>query len=288
MIITQFSFINACVYILNKEIYTLCMNKVVLITGATGGMGKATCAFYVEKGYKVFALDRRKDDSLKDVVFVECDVTSEESIKHAFEVIKSSTDHIDTIIHLAGVYMLDSLVEMNEEKFKKIFNINLFGVYRINKIFLPLLSNGSRIIITTSELAPLDPLPFTGIYAISKGALEKYAYSLRMELQLLGIDVTTLQAGAVETPLLGDSTSELEKFVNNTQLYSCNAKNFKNIVDNVEAKAVKPIKVAKKLYKISNKRHTKFAYKLNNNFMLRLLNILPRKMQFFIIKKILK
>ena len=49
---------------------------------------------------------------------------------------------------------------------------------------MPLLKKGSKIIITTSELAPLDPVPFTGSYAVTKGALDKYAYSLRMELQL--------------------------------------------------------------------------------------------------------
>ena len=262
--------------------------KNVVITGATGGMGRETCSYFINKGYKVFALDRKPCDCLKEVTFIECDVTSLDSINQAYEAIKTSVDHIDTIIHLAGVYMLDSLVEIDESRFEKIFNINLFGVYRINKVFLPLLGKGSRIIITTSELACLDPLPFTGIYAVSKGALEKYSYSLRMELQLLGIDVTTLRAGAVETPLLGDSTSELDKFVNNTKIYTCNAKNFNNIVNSVEAKAVKPIKVAEKLYKIANKKKTKFAYSLNNNFLLKLLNVLPRRLQFFVIRKILK
>ena len=75
----------------------------------------------------------------------------------------------------AGVYMLDSLVEMETESFKKIFDINVNGVFLVNKIFLPLLKKDSRILITTSELAPLDPLPFTGIYAITKSALDKYA-----------------------------------------------------------------------------------------------------------------
>ena len=92
--------------------------------------------------------------------------------------------------------MLDSLAEMESESFKKIFDINLCGVFLINKTFLPLLSSDSRIVITTSELAPLDPLPFTGIYAITKSALDKYAYSLRMELQLLGIKVSVLREAA--------------------------------------------------------------------------------------------
>ena len=91
--------------------------------------------------------------------------------------------------------MLDSLIEMSDSDFERIFKINLFGAFYINKTFMPLLKRGGRIIMTTSELAPLDPLPFTGIYAITKSALDKYAYSLRMELQLLGICVSVIRAG---------------------------------------------------------------------------------------------
>lgn len=262
--------------------------KNVLITGATGGIGSATCSYFVNKGYNVFALDRVINNPIDKVTYIECDITNEESIQNAFETIKFKVDHLDNILHIAGVYMADSLVEMSEERFKKIFEINVFGVYRINKTFLPLLSKGSRILIVTSELAGLDPLPFTGIYAVSKASLDRYAYSLRMELQLLGIDVTTLRAGAVETPLLGNSTNELEKFMNNTKLYKCNAKNFNNIVNGVESKSVKPGKIAEKIYKIVNKKRTRFAYKINNNFLLKLLNFLPQKLQFFAIRKILK
>ena len=73
----------------------------------------------------------------------------------------------------------------------------------------------------------LDPLPFTGIYAVTKAALDKYAYSLRMELQLLGIGVSVLRAGAVDTGMLGASTDALDRFYDSTRLYTCNAERFK-------------------------------------------------------------
>ena len=262
--------------------------KTVLITGASGGMGKETCKKFISAGYKVFALDKRILNEIEGVTYIQCDLSNSDEIQKSFKIVSLQTKTVDLIIHLAGIYMLDSLIEITEERIKKIFDINFLAVYKVNKIFYPLLKEGSRIIITTSELAPLDPLPFTGIYAITKGALDKYAYSLRMELQLNKIDVTTLRAGAVETPLLGDSTSELDKFVSNTKLYSCNAKKFKQIVNSVEARSVKPEKVGIKLLKISKKKKTKFAYKINNNFLLKLLNFMPRKLQLFIIAKILQ
>ena len=142
--------------------------------------------------------------------------------------------------------------------------------------------------MTTSELAPLDPLPFTGLYAVTKGALDKYAYSLRMELQLLGVSVSVLRAGAVSTGMLGVSTSALEKFCENTKIYTCNAVRFKQIVENVEAKNIPPIKIAEKMMKILQSKKPKFAYAINRNKLLLLLNALPKRMQFAVIKKILK
>ncbi|MGN1096052.1 MAG: SDR family NAD(P)-dependent oxidoreductase, partial [Eubacteriales bacterium] len=147
---------------------------------------------------------------------------------------------------------------------------------------------GSRIIITTSELAVLDPLPFTGIYAVTKGALDKYAYSLCMEMQLLGIYVSVLRAGAVETGMLGVSTDALDLFCKKTKLYSCNADRFKRIVDGVETRSVPPEKIARKMLKILNRKHPDFAYSINRNPLLLLLNALPKRLQLFIIKLVLK
>ena len=147
---------------------------------------------------------------------------------------------------------------------------------------------GGRIIITTSELAVLDPLPFTGIYAVTKAALDKYAYSLRMELQLNDIDVSVLRAGAVSTGMLGVSTDALDRFCDNTKLYTCNAKRFKQIVNRVEARSIEPSKIARRVLSMLNKRRMRFSYSINRNPLLLMLNVLPKRLQLFIIKQVLK
>ena len=131
-------------------------------------------------------------------------------------------------------------------------------------------------------------LPFTGIYAIMKGALDKYAFSLRMELQLLGIEVSVLRAGAVKTDMLGVSTSALDRFVEKTELYSCNAKRFKSIVEGVEAKSIPTSKIAHRVGKILKKKNPAFAYSINRNPLLLALSVLPHRIQFFAISKVLK
>ena len=262
--------------------------KTVLITGAYGGMGRAAAMLYRQSGFRVIALDKKCGEAEEGIIPIEADLTDSESVAAAYSRVREITDSLWAIVHFAGVYMLDSLVEMSEENFKRIFEINLFGAAMVNKTFLPLLTRGSKILITTSELAPLDPLPFTGIYAVSKAALDKYAYSLRMELQLLGISVSVLRAGAVDTGMIGVSMAALDNFCERTRLYSCNAERFKRIVDGVEARKIKPQKIAEKSLKILTKSKPRFAYSINRNPLLLILNSLPKSFQLWIIRIILK
>ena len=260
--------------------------KSVLITGAYGGMGRATAKRLAADGYRVYALDRRVLLSENEsIIPIEADVTSAESIERALSVIGDG--ELSAIVHFAGIYMLDSLVEISEESFRRIFDINLNGVFLVNRAVVPKLSSGAKIVITTSELAPLDPLPFTGIYAITKAALDKYAYSLRMELSLLDISVSVLRAGAVDTGMIGASCEALDAFCKKTKLYSVSAENFKRVVDSVESRRVPPAKIATRVWQILKKRSPKFAYAINRNPLLLLLDALPKGMQLWVIKKIL-
>lgn len=260
----------------------------ILVTGAYGGMGKAVAKMLRDDGFRVFALDKTVGECDENILPIQADITDEQSVINAFERVRKETETLFAIIHFAGVYMLDSLVEIESDDFEKIFKINVEGAFLVNKAFLPLLKEKGRIIITTSELAPLDPLPFTGIYAVTKSALDKYAYSLRMELQLLGIKVSVLRAGAVTTDMLGVSTTALQKFCEKTGLYKCNADRFKRIVESVEARSVDPERIAKKTMEILKKKSPRFSYSINRNPLLLMLNTLPKDVQFWIIKQVLK
>lgn len=262
--------------------------KYALITGAAGGMGSCAAAKLQQQGYTVFALDKVPGENTDTLIWLETDVTDEESVSKAFAQVAGRTDRLDAVIHFAGMYMLDSLVEMDTAAYDRIFAVNVRGAFLINRIFMPLLGSDSRILMVTSELAPLDPLPFTGIYAVTKSALDKYAYALAMELQLLGIRVSVLRAGAVKTGMLGVSTKALDSFCRNTGLYTCNAARFKAIVERVEARNIPPEKLADKACKILEKRNPRYAYRINANPLLLLLNALPKGFQLWIIRKILR
>ena len=108
-----------------------------------------------------------------------------------------------------------------------------------------------------------------------------------MELQLLGIKVSVLRPGAVDTGMLGVSTTALDRFCESTSLYSCNAKRFKNIVEGVEARKVSPEKVGNLALKILEAKRPRQVYKINRNPLLLLLDVLPPRLATFIIKMVL-
>ena len=247
-------------------------------------MGCEVRALLEKQGYDVWALD------IADITqehYIRTDIPDSASVQAAAEQVKGACGNVDAVIHLAGIYDMNSLVEMPEEDFLRIFNVNLFGMYRTNKAFVPLLNPHSRIIMVSSELAPLDPLPFTGIYAITKSAIEKYAYSLRMELQLLGHSVSVIRPGAVKTSLLDVSQRRIEAFCDNTQLYRETSRRFLSIVNRIETANVEPSRIAKVVLRALEASRPHYVYNINRSPLLLMLNMLPKRLQNFLIKRIL-
>ncbi len=260
----------------------------ILITGGSGGLGSSLACFLSSKGYYIFNLDKQSPNiDNENICYINTDITDNESVQNAVNVIKKQTGHLDAVIHFAGIYMMDSLIEIDETDFKKILDVNLLGVYRVNKEIISLLSDKSKIIIATSELAPLKPMPFNGIYSISKTVLDAYAYSLSMELALLGIHVVIVRPGAFDTMLITKSHESLNKLCNKTKLYPVNAARMRKIVLNETGKAKNPLILSKRIYKILCLKHPRLIYTVCAGIRLKLLDLLPSGIQIFLFKKIL-
>ena len=284
-----------------------------LITGANGGMGKALTRALLESGHCVWGIDIAPAGTRSDPVpadastrsdpvpatpmgsdpnyhFIRADVTDEAALIDAAARVREEIDAgegLDAIVNMAGIYDLYSLAEIEEARFIRDFDVNLFGIYRVNRTFLPLLKPRGRVLVISSELAPLDPLPFTGIYALTKAAVEKYACALRMELQLLGHPVVIVRPGAVATDLLPVSVNRLNEFCAETRLYPLPSDRFRRIVNKVESRSISPDRLAARVIRALNARRPRLVYNINRNPLLRLLNILPARLQLFIIRRIL-
>lgn len=261
----------------------------VLITGASSGIGFETMNYYLANNFFVIGLDivdiNKKHHNLKTF---KTDITNTKDLLNVVNYLENENIKLDLIINIAGIHKMASLVESNFEEIKKVIDINLNGtMHLINKTHKLLKENG-KIIILTSEVAGFDPLPFNGIYSISKIALENYAQSLRQELNLLNQKVITIRPGAVETKLARNSLVDTEKLANDTTLFKKESRKFVSITKKFMGKPIKAVLLAKKIYKVSLKKHPKYTYKMHHNLGLVLLNMLPKRIQCFLIKLILK
>lgn len=265
------------------------MKKTVLLTGANGGIGKQTLISLLEEGYQVISLDI-DDKNLKDLdtTFIKCDVTKKDDIINAFELVKKQTEELYAIINTVGIFMMQSVIEGNEDDFKKIFEVNFFGVYELNKIMFPLLKKGSRIINLTSELARYSPQPFQAYYNLTKITLDKYTDVLRRECNYLGIKVIKVQSGSMATPLLKTADNEFNEMANNSNNFKKPLLKLKYMMDRELKKSNDPKIMAKLIVKILKKKNPKIRYRKKNSFALFFVGHLPEKWQDDIYKSVIK
>ncbi len=249
----------------------------ILITGAASGIGRATVEYFASRGHRVFGIDVAQNDST-----FTADITDENSLLSVKEQLGETV--LDAIINVAGIHLMTSLVEGDFARMKKAVDINLTGAMLVNRVFHQNLRADGRIIIVTSEVASLDPLPFNGLYSVTKTALDAYAQALRQELNLLGQKVITLRPGAVETPLCHGSVQATADLADKTELYQKQAKSFSGLAAKFMGKPVKPQKIAALIYKATTAKHPKLIYQKNRNPGLILLNLLPKGLQCAIVK----
>lgn len=199
--------------------------KYALVTGATSGLGKEIAIRLSESGWYVFACGRNEKalKEIKDTTYahpLEMEVTSQESIDKAFEVVSKETNHLDAIINFCGVQKMGSLIEGDVEIIKQSLDVNLMGMVRVNKTFFPLVKQcNGRIINCSSECGWMTPQPFNGSYTLSKYAVEAYNDSLRRELMFLDIPVIKIQPGSFKTAMHAKTLDSFDKLRNSTQLY---------------------------------------------------------------------
>ena len=259
----------------------------VVITGASSGIGKSLKDIFLQNNYHVIALDIKEIDPQDNLDSFICDITNKESLQNVKNTLDKQNIKLDYIINVAGIHMMASLVESPLEQMQRLININLNGTMSVNRIFHSLLKEKGRIIIITSEVASFDPMPFNGLYNVSKTALDAYAQALRQELNLINQKVITFRPGAVKTPLCDSSLTGTQNLVDSTILYKKQAGKFLKLVTMFMGKPLSPEKMAKFIYKKSIKKHPKLIYKKHQNIGLVLLSILPKRWQCAIIKGIL-
>ena len=259
----------------------------VLITGAASGIGKATAEMYIEQGFTVYALDINEIEAIDGMRSFKCDITNSDSLNDVAERMQECSVTLDAIVCVAGIHAMTSFVEGDVEKMKKLIDINLLGTIRTVRAFHRLLNSTGRVIIVTSEVAAYAPMPFNGLYNVSKSALECYAQSLRQELNLIGQKVITVRPGATDTPLADSTTASTGELSENTVLYKHQASRFLGLVNKFKGTPINPREIASIILKATVKKRPRLTYTKHKSIGLVLLSWLPLRAQCAIIKLLL-
>ncbi len=260
----------------------------VLITGAASGIGRSAADFFIERGHQVYGIDIAPAQQYAGYHGFSADITDADSLVPVQTYLSENHVVLDAILNIAGVHKMASLVECDYGSMKRLLDINLAGAMLVNRMFHGCLRPSGRIVIVTSEVAGMDPMPFNGLYNVSKTALDTYAQALRQELNLIGQKVITVRPGAVETPLCHGSVRSTADLADTTVLYRKQAKRFSGLAAAFMGKPMKPASLASVIYKATTAKHPKLIYHKHRNKGLVLLSILPKRMQCWVIKSLLK
>lgn len=211
---------------------------VILVTGTSTGIGRAAAIELSKKGYVVFAGVRKQKDfdemktlheNLKPIIL---DVTNSGHIQEAVQTVtkfcKIKHKPFVGLVNNAGISTMLPVGITPMNKFKQMYEVNVFGVVEITQAFLPLILDNRGRIIQISSTGGSASAPFQGSYFSTKWALEGLTNSLRMELRLYKIPVISIQPGVIDTPIVGKVFQGLNEQVNS--LSGKLQKNYRRII----------------------------------------------------------
>lgn len=240
------------------------MNKVVLITGASAGMGKETVKLLLQRGYTVYGAARRVEN-MKDIAslgarVLQMDVTDEESMVKGVDEIIRAEGRIDILINNAGFGSYGAVEDVPIEDARYQMEVNVFGVARLSQLVIPSMrENQYGKILNISSIGGKFALPLGGWYHASKFALEGLSDSMRNELKPFGIDVIVIEPGGVKSEWAGVAMANLMK-VSGQDLYQPMAQKFVNLSVMLEPKSAEPVVIAELMLKAIEAKKPKFRY----------------------------
>lgn len=240
------------------------MKKVVLITGASSGIGRETAIQLARNGYTVYGTARRKDKlgslSSHGVRILEMDVTDDHSMMSGVQEIIAAEGRIDILINNAGFGSYGSVEDVSLDDARYQLEVNLFGAARLIQLVLPQMrQNKWGKIVNISSIGGKIATPFGGWYHASKFAIEGLSDALRNEVKQFGIDVILIEPGGIKSEWGGIAFESLIKVSGNTA-YKSMADKFSIAFKNTESKMPGPIVIAELIQKGIEAKKPKARY----------------------------
>jgi len=179
--------------------------RVMLITGAAGGIGKSTVQLFFEKGWIVIGVDRNifGENFPENGLYIQADISDPNNLEKIYDSVRNFTDSLDAVINNAALQVVKPLLETSVEEWDAVMASNLRSVFLGAKLAYPLLKNGGGgAIINVSSVHAIATSAGVGSYAASKGGLLALTRSMAIEFAQDNIRVNAILPGAVDTPML--------------------------------------------------------------------------------------
>lgn len=260
-------------------------SKVVVITGASSGIGLVTAKYFAKNGYRVYGLSRNIKEE-NDFTSLSCDVTNLDQIKESINYIMQKENRIDILINNAGFGISGSVENEPLDKIESLLKVNFLGAVAVTQQVLPIMrAQGGGKILNTSSVASVAPIPYQSFYSVTKASLDIWAKALRMEVKPFNIQVCNVLLGDTKTGF----TSSRQKSSNDIgSVYEDVVTKSIAKMERDEQHGKDPITASKVMYNLAKRKRmppTKvvgFTYKL----LVFLIKILPQKLVLFIINKL--
>ena len=238
--------------------------QVVLITGASSGMGKATAKLLLTEGFTVYATARRVDkmNDLKasGAKVISMDVTDDQSMVDAVNQIIREQGRIDVLFNNAGYGSFGAVEDVSIEEARRQFEVNLFGLGRLTQLVLPHMRNQkSGVIINNSSMGGKIYTPLGAWYHATKHALEGFSDCLRLEVAQFGIKVVVVEPGNIETEWGGIMLDHVKKSSEHSA-YRTYVNAFVKLMGNFEGKGSSPDVIARVVLKAIRAKQPKTRY----------------------------
>ena len=238
------------------------MSKIVFITGASSGFGKATAELLASKGYTVYGTSRKKQNHSK-IHYVYMDLDERDSISNAINHVVEEQGRIDVVINNAGMGIGGSLELATDEEIETQMNTNFRGCVSVCQKVLPVLRRqGSGQIINLSSIGGVMGLPYQGYYSASKFAIEGFTEALAAEVRGFGIKVSMVEPGDFATNFT--ARRKISEATLKNAAYGDSFARSLSLIEKEENGGLRPEKLAKTIEKIIRSRHPRLRYVVAN------------------------
>ena len=212
-------------------------NKVMLITGATSGVGKALAEYYYKKNYKLILVgssrekvEKQSTKYKKNTLFICADLTKSKDIKRIVDDSIKKFKKIDILIANAGLYEPDKIISGNPDRWDRVISVNVTSVFRLINLVLPhMKKNKFGDIAITSSISGHQAIHWEPIYSASKHAIQSFAHGLRTQVSKNNIRVISIAPGMIMTELWDLDPIRDKKYINN-MIKEGNALDVKEVV----------------------------------------------------------